>query len=470
MRRSVMLLLLLLGTLACAQESAIHADFRREGERAQEACGKFSFKTIPGCAYMLFTDHPLHIAVGSVAPQNGFGFGAAFVSHYTPNENWRLSWDVDAIASTSAAWRAGAYMKIIHTPVLSIGVDHPSTSKKGAKPKKPVSVRQYTVFNLYAQIISLNELYFFGLGPNSTLSGQSVFGMRQSILGGNVIKPVQGTGRLNLALIGEVNGRFVDLRGDHQENRPSIEQAYNEATAPGLRTQPAFLQLGEGIRIKPVLFNDHVQLNYLGSFQQFLAPSDSHYSFLRWTADLGHTFPIYGKTQSAAAKDTNGPDECAAAVGAEKCPPVSTSRNRSGAIGARLLLSESWTSGSSVVPFYFQPTMGGSDVNGTSTLGAFQDYRFRGPNLLLLRESFEHSIWGPFGFEFLADQGKVALTRGDIGFSHLKHSYATGFTIRAGGLPEIFFLYAWGAGSEGDHKIFYLNPSLLGGSYRPSLY
>lgn len=468
MRWSIVLVLLLAPIFSSAQESFLHADFRREGERVSDACGKFSFKTVPGCAYTLFTDHPLHIAVGSIAPQNGFGFGAAFVTHYTPNENWRLSWDVDGVVSTSAAWRAGAYMKIIHTPVIQIVPVTPSSSKPGSKPKKPVSVRQYTVFNLYAQSTSLNKLFFFGQGPNSSLLDQAVFGMRETIVGGNVIKPVK-SGGLNLALLAEANGRFVSLRGNHHEDRPSIEQLYSEPSAPGLATQPGFLQLGEGVRIKPVLFNDHVQLNYMASFQQFVAPSNSHYSFLRWTGDFGHTFPLYGTTQSAAPKDINGPDSCATALGAEKCPPVSVSRNRSGAIGFRVLLSQSFTPGSNVVPFYFQPTLGGSDINGTSTLPAFQDYRFRAPNLLLVRESFEHSIWGPFGFQFLADQGKVSLTR-DIGFSQWRHSYATGFTIRAGGLPEIYFLYAWGAGSEGDHKIFYINPSLMGGSYRPSLY
>ena len=70
---------------------------------------------MPGCAYTLFTDHPLHIAAGSMPPQNGFGFGAAFV--WSKNtRNWRMSWDVDAVGATSAAWRAGAYMKLIHTP------------------------------------------------------------------------------------------------------------------------------------------------------------------------------------------------------------------------------------------------------------------------------------------------------------------------------------------------------------------
>jgi len=29
-----------------------------------------------------------------------------------------------------------------------------------------------------------------------------------------------------------------------------------------------------------------------------------------------------------------------------------------------------------------------------------------------LQQSFEHSIWGPFGLKFRADEGRVALTRG----------------------------------------------------------
>lgn len=69
----------------------------------------------------------------------------------------------------------------------------------------------------------------------------------------------------------------------------------------------------------------------------------------------------------------------------------------------------------------------------------------------------------------MADQGRVALTHGDLGFSHLKHSYAAGLTIRGGGLPEIFLLYAWG-GNEGTHTIVNVSPTLLGGSFRPSLY
>jgi hypothetical protein len=300
--------------------------------------------------------------------------------------------------------------------------------------------------------------------------------MRETIIGANVIKPVTEwplISGLNLSLLGEVNGRFVDLRGNHNESIPSIEQLYNEATAPGLTTQPGFVQLGEGVRIKPILFNDHLQLNYLVNFQQFFAPSNSLYSFRRLTIDLSHEFPLYRNTQSSQpkeqTKDANGPDECTMSVGSQKCPPVSVSRNRDGSIGFRLFIAESAASAGSVVPFYFQPTLGGSDIGGNPSLSSYQDYRFRAPNILLLRESFEHSIWGPFGFTFMADQGKVALTRGDVDFQDLKHSFATGVTLRAGGFPQVFLLFAWG-GNEGNHTTANMNTSLLGGSSRPSLY
>jgi hypothetical protein len=66
------------------QESQLHADFRGEGDRLRSSCSGFELKSLGSCAEVLFTDHPVHIAVGSIAPQNGVGAGAAFVEHWTP--------------------------------------------------------------------------------------------------------------------------------------------------------------------------------------------------------------------------------------------------------------------------------------------------------------------------------------------------------------------------------------------------
>src|SRR2546429_5708354 len=138
MRWSALVLLWLSTGAVWAQESALHADFRREGEHFSEACGKFGLKTVAGCAVELFTDHPLHIAASSIAPQNGFGFGGAFVTHYTPNESWRVGWDMGAVGWGNGSWRAGGYMKIFHTPGGGFhGVKARNPQTRAATPPPP---------------------------------------------------------------------------------------------------------------------------------------------------------------------------------------------------------------------------------------------------------------------------------------------------------------------------------------------
>jgi len=242
------------------KESPLHAELRREGENVGEACD-FSFKAIPMCGYTLFTDHPLHIAAGSMPAQNGFGLGGAFV--WTKNtRNWRLSWDLDAVGATSGgACRAGGYMKMIHTPHPKQPMIEAVTPTLGESAKATDNTKDlapfthpYALFNLYAQTTSLNKLNYFGEGNDTTLTGASLFGMTQTIVGANAIKPVYEWGairKLNLALLGEINARFVSVRGKGGQSVPSIETLYTDATAPGLSNQPAFVQLGQGIASSP---------------------------------------------------------------------------------------------------------------------------------------------------------------------------------------------------------------------------
>jgi hypothetical protein len=447
-------------------EGAFHAELRREGESLRHECGSLALKAIGGCVVALATEHPLHVSFGTLAPQNGMGFGPALVMHRTPNENWKLNWSADVAGAFSGAWRAGAYLKIVRTAVKRPGVSGggvPSASSSAG-------IHPYPVFDVYAQIISLPKLAYFGLGPDTLESGKSFFGMRETIIGASTIYPVAGPGplaALKLALLGEINNRLVDIRSSDAGGAPSIEQLYSDATAPGLFDQPGVIQLGEGVRIQPALANGRLRLNYVTRFQQFVA-SDASSSFRRWTLDLGHELPIYGRSRAPSSRDTNNPNDCSIDPGTSKCPAVSS--NRGGTINLRILVSRSGVSEAAAVPFYFQQTIGGSDINGDRGLASYDDYRFRGPKLLLLQQSFEHAFgkW-PVGVWIATDQGRVS-RQGDQGDAGpFRKTFAAGLTVRAGGFPVAQFSWATG-GSEGHHVALTISTSVLGGSTRPSLY
>jgi hypothetical protein len=424
-------------------------------------------KTLAGCAYAIATDSPFHVALGSLAPQNGFGFGAAFDESYTPNESWRLSWNADAVGAPSGAWRAGVYMKLIHMPPTSgVVVRPPGEVASGS----PITPRELPVIDLFAQTISLKTLGYFGEGRTSIEAGRSVYGERETTAGVSAVYPVglAALSALHPALIGGINGRFVSIRPGVSNDVPSIEQLYDEAGAPGVDRQRPFLELGEAIRFKPSALHGWLRFNYRFAAQQFRSSRESLSSFNRWTIDLQHEIPLYRNVSSSGPSELNGPDACTQSVESPSCPPVRWSRNREGAIGLRLLMVASTAADGDRVPFYFQPTLGGSDINGERLLAGYQDYRFRAPNLLALQETFEHTIWGPIGAFALAEQGRVATNRGDLGFHQLAKSTTIGVTLRAGGFPMVHLSWSWSR--EGHHLIGAMDSTLLGGSPRPSLF
>jgi hypothetical protein len=480
---SVLALFVVLASVTAAaqaagmNESRLHRDFRVEKE-SLASCTKFA--KLMDCGQTLVTGQPMHIAFGSLAPQNGVGFGLAFVEHKNFANEWRASWDVDAVATPNSSWRAGGYMKAFRLPGGFV-------------------YRTAPLINLYSQSISLNRVDYYGLGPDTPPETLSTYGFSENITGVSAAIPFGGAlHRAGIAVVAEVNGRFPSVRPGTDSNVPSTTVLFNEATAPSLTRQSPFIQASEGLKIYPALFKDHIRLNYLVQFQQFIAPGLSTFSFRRFNGDFSHEIPLYsllpGKLGRAYSPNRasqfphNGPDDCTATNAernisrtraasadakpdpARPCPIVATTDKLEGSINLRAYLSESFADRGSVVPFYFMPTIGGSDINGTPILASYPDYRFRAPNLLLFRGTIEQSIGKlPLGAIFSVDESKVALRREDVNLDHLRHTFSAGVTLRAGGLPLIYLQFAWG-GNEGSHTTTTISPILLGSSSRPSLY
>jgi hypothetical protein len=439
-------------------ESRFGAEMRLEREDLAKDCG--SLKSITSCAATLATDHPFHVTLGSIAPQNGFGAGPAIVTHFTPAK-WRLTWSGDAVFAPGGAWRAGTYFKMIRT-----NVEPPQLVRPGER-VRPLRITEYPVYNLYAQAISLPTLDYYGIGSDTPVGDRTVYGMTETIFGGNAAIPLNAVAApLRLSLFFEGNGRLFDIRGGAADDVPPIGNLFTEATAPGLETQPSFAQFGEGVRLRPFLFNDRLRLGYAFTYQQF-ATTGSTGSFQRWTIDLNHEIPLYHTGGGPALRDErNTPNECSVSQSVHECPSVT--RDRWGSVNVRAFVSKSQVGDGDAVPFYLQQTLGGSDINGQRALASYDDYRFRGPHVMLFQESFEHALWGPLGASLLLEQGTVSTQQEGLSFSNVRHSVGVGATLRAGGFPAVTASWHTG-GPEGNHFIFTIDTSLLGGGSRPSL-
>lgn len=436
-----------------SSEGSLQSDLRKEGQQFHEDCISAD-KKLFSCLTDLVHGSPFHLTGGNFPPGNGFGAGPAFGWEHNLNESWRSATNVEAMASSNQSWMAGFNFRaikvsddplkpIFHRPV------------KGTAQK--VELQHDPEWNLHAEVISLNKLSYYGIGPSTSRQSLALYGMREMTIGGNVNHPIKNSG---FAVSGDLGVRLFSLRGREGDTNPSIEQLYTSVTAPGLDQQKGFFQPSEGIRFDRDL-SSYFILNYSATLQEFAGASSD--SFERLSLDFSHTIPLYRWEKSAP------PPKPAAGASGAKVAPTAKTRNRDGSIDLEARLVESFVPAGNVIPFFLQPTLGGADINGEKMLASYPDYRFRAPNLMLFRADIEHSIWGPIGAMFLADTGKVAIVRGDLGFQHLLHSYAVGLTIRAGGYPMVQLLFAWG-GHEGTHTIATINPALIGGVSQPSLY
>ena len=78
------------------------------------------------------------------------------------------------------------------------------------------------------------------------------------------------------------------------------------------------------------------------------------------------------------------------------------------------------------VPFYFQPTLGGSNE-----LRGFREFRFRDRNSLSLTAEYRWEAWWMLDGALFADAGKVAADPQDLTLQDLDVSYGIGFRVHS---------------------------------------
>jgi len=292
---------------------------------------------------------------------------------------------------------------------------------------------------LYAHALGLPRMPFYGIGPNTSRSNLVDYRERYVSNGVNIFIPLKSW----LAVGGDVEGLFPNVGGVTDPGVRSITTFFTEATAPGLAHSSNFSHYE--FFVDPRYERGRAEFRYHVRYGFYQDHGGGTYSFRRFRIDALNQFFPEGKKR-VATTDASGQ-----AVTETRYDSVFYIYGR---------LTTSNTGANNVVPFYFQETLGGSDIDGLPTLRGFQDYRFRAPNLMLIQLQFERRIKGPIGFMIFYDTGKVANRTGDLSFSDLRHSFGGGLTFWSG--AKVVLRAYVGLGSGEGHHTFFGVPNLSG--------
>jgi len=352
----------------------------------------------------LFTGDGLHPAVGGIVPGSGFAGGLVYnLEHASASSPVRYSGNVEARGSYNGFWAAGGKLDIYGS----------ANSPENRHIHATIDAEHY----------NLPQMTYFGEGNSSALANESLFGLVQTTAGGHVEVPLPA----GFLLVGGLAGLWNNPESSPGAALPSIEQKFTAADTPALSNSTSYVVGGGGLDwVYPVQpRQDGLSSTLTTGFRWFHETTGAPYSFRRLDAIwMNHYRPR---------------------------TPVDL-----GTISAGVRLVETYTAGGNQMPFYLQPTIGGTDIDNVDMLRSYRDYRFRAPNLLVLQAEYTHVIWGPLAVLGFYDTGRVGQQTSDLGFSGMHHSFGAGLVVQVGGAPVLKFYYAWGGG-EGSHTTYTTN-------------
>jgi outer membrane protein assembly factor BamA len=207
---------------------------------------------------------------------------------------------------------------------------------------------------------------------------------------------------------------YLDVRvGRGTDKRfPSIEELFDDADAPGLLEQPSFLYTD--------LFATLDTRDSPGNARA------GQYLGVRWRRHHDRDLDVYS---------FDGLD-----VDAQQFIPI-FDKKRVIALRAQLLTTTA--DDGHEVPFYFRPTLGGSD-----TLRSFADFRFRDRNVLVMNVEYRWEAFSGLDMALFSDFGEVAPAFDLLDVGDLKGAYGIGLRFNTARAVFLRFDVAAG-GSEG---------------------
>lgn len=455
-------------------------------QRVEDSCSSF-FKDPHqslDCVEALFTQTDIpygfpHLTVSSIAPSNGFPIGIVwdkrsyFVSSpfYDPNrpnkpsDGYKSLVDATAgaVISTNGSWYASG--AVTWLPPIHY---HSENRPQGDTCHRlwVFCAKQVFGVQLSATHRVLQTMNFYGLGPASP-STQLLYKQTETYGGAIARMPLFDW----LTVGAEIENRKPEIQFT---SAALAGGTISESSAPGFLTQPDFMHYSAQIQIQakavserttedpdttppgatpPPLMRHRFVFVFQNGFTEhwFEDQTDGHYSFRQTVIEGQEAIQVHSVIRRFVT-----PKDMTAGLKVLKhfCNDRPSGLKVKDECDFGELLVHPYlalsTSGSGVVPFYFQPTLGGSDIDSRITLRGFDDYRFRAADAALISVDYRIPVYDPIGALLFYDAGNVGNSIGALSFAHARQDAGVGATARI--LKQVIaqVYLGWGAG-HGSH-------------------
>jgi len=309
----------------------------------------------------------LHLRFGGLPKGAGLGLGPEY---FRPD-----------LASGQMSFRASA----VGSDKLWYGVE--------TELRFPHLARRYLDLRFRGHRLNATAIDYFGPGPGSEFQEEECAQYQRVETGLDVFLGFKPTRRyLNMGF--SLGHLWLEIDpGDSPESTCSEEQLF-PGGEPGMDTKTNYLRFGPFLEIdsrdKPE--DPHSGTHFLVKFNYYMDRKHNQYSFQQIETSMEQYWPFFNKKR---------------------------------VIALRIHSVLGYAEAGGEIPFYMQPTLGGS-----SDLRGFERYRFIDNNIFLLSAEYRWEVFTILDAALFVDAGKVFHRDGDFNLQDLESDVGFGFRFK----------------------------------------
>jgi outer membrane protein assembly factor BamA len=247
----------------------------------------------------------------------------------------------------------------------------------------------------FAEFYAIHHDYprinYYGPGPDSEKSGRTAFRFEDT-----AVDAAFGVRPLSRLKLGASAGYVFNNVGKGTDSRyASTELVYSPAQAPGIDVQSDFLRVGGFAHYDWRDNPDGPRRggNYFVQFSDYRDRSFDLSNFRRLDLEAQQFIPLLNDRR---------------------------------VFGVRARSTLTYREGGRPLPFYMQPSLGGSE-----DLRGYRPYRFRGDNLMVMNAEYRWEVFSGLDMAVFGDAGKVFMRKGDLALGDLETDIGVGLRFNS---------------------------------------